>query len=70
MIAHSLIGFNPNQPETTNKTIMMILLEKRLISTFEEIATKYSKVLELKALDMFMNSPLVSIHLNFIEPYR
>lgn len=53
LITHSLIGFNPNNQHESNRTFMHILLEKGLITTFEEISKKYIKVLDQKSLDLF-----------------
>lgn len=60
LIHHSLIGFNLNQEESTHRTFMHVLLEKGLITAFEEISRLYSSVLDLKGRDMFQNSTLVS----------
>lgn len=38
---------------------MHILLEKEMISTFEDLAEKYSKDIDLNSIDKFKNSAIM-----------
>lgn len=61
LIVMSMIGFNPNQTESTSRTFMHILLEKGMIKEFEQLLKLYGHLLNVNGRDQFSNSTLVSI---------
>ena len=52
-ITFSLIGFDPNKVDSTQRSFLQVLLDKGLLESFEDISTKYADQLHLKAKDRF-----------------